>query len=877
MRKSFKIVVVGLALLAMVALVSSGTPGVSLAKSAGTASGKLSFRLEALSRSSELRASSSDVQARALSLPASGPGSLLRDNLGRLLVDIRMDDLSALNLQALRTAGAAITHVSDRYKVVTALVNATDLTNIANLPSVKSVQEELAPQRGSTLPSQLQGTSNAPAACPAGAAVSAGDTQLRANLARSTFGIDGSGVKVGILSDSYDMNGSAVTTAAQDVASGDLPGGGNPCSYSTAISVLDEGPTSGEDEGRAMLQIVHDLAPGAELAFATADSGESAFADNIRNLRTWGAEIIADDVSYFDEPFFQEGEVSVAISDVVSSGAMYFTSAANSNQIVGGQNVASYEAPSYRPTTCPVALPGLTCHDFDPGSGTNNGSAITLANNGAVQIIFQWAEPWYGIADDFGIYLLNSSNTVVASSDDNNFTTEKPFEYIFHQNTTGSTQTYRIVINRHTGSGTPRLKYIFTQSTSGLQSVQYNTSSGGDIVGPTIYGHSASLYSASVAAAPYNDNNNPETFSSRGPAAHYFGPIVGTTAAAAITPQTIQQPDFTATDGGCTTFFASVSNGCYRFYGTSAAAPHAAAVAALMTQEAHLVSLTLSQSQTKSILHSTARVMSGGSLNSTGGGLIDALAATQWVQNASTSPTITSLNPTSATPGGSAFTLAVTGTNFISTSVVQWNGLSRTTTHLSSTRLTASILAADIQTAGTAQITVYNPDGSGTSNAMNFSVGNSSWTVYLPIVSKDWPLPPGPTPGFWASTTGDEFYVSTDRASVVKFTIYVDIPCETLMIYRTVPSAITNNQFSFSGTYYASGTFDSVSSAHGTDGLNNFYTSECGGGYLTAGPWSWTATWQNSSQPAVVTNLAEPATVQFVPFSDNYHQATQVK
>jgi len=107
--------------------------------------GKLSTRLAMLAQSPALRAASVDEQARALSLPARGPGSLMRDADGRLLVDIRTADLSANGLQALRDAGAMITNVSERYQVVTAFVDATDLVGIADRPIVQNVQEELAP------------------------------------------------------------------------------------------------------------------------------------------------------------------------------------------------------------------------------------------------------------------------------------------------------------------------------------------------------------------------------------------------------------------------------------------------------------------------------------------------------------------------------------------------------------------------------------------------------------------------------------------------------------------------------------------------------------------------------------------------------------
>ena len=85
-------------------------------------------------------------------------------------------------------------------------------------------------------------------------------------------------------------------------------------------------------------------------------------------------------------------------------------------------------------------------------------------------------------------------------------------------------------------------------------------------------------------------------------------------------------------------------------------------------------------------------------------------------------PTLTTLSPSSATAGGIAFTLTVNGTNFINGSVVRWNGSPRTTTYVSPTQLTAAITAADIASAGTFPITVFNPTpGGGTSNAVNFT------------------------------------------------------------------------------------------------------------------------------------------------------------
>jgi hypothetical protein len=92
-------------------------------------------------------------------------------------------------------------------------------------------------------------------------------------------------------------------------------------------------------------------------------------------------------------------------------------------------------------------------------------------------------------------------------------------------------------------------------------------------------------------------------------------------------------------------------------------------------------------------------------------------------------PTLTSLSPSSATAGGSAFTLTVNGTGFVSGSVVRWNGAARTTTFVNSTQLTATIGAGDISSPGNVPITVVNPaPGGGTSNALSFAI-NASITL----------------------------------------------------------------------------------------------------------------------------------------------------
>jgi hypothetical protein len=564
--------------------------------------GELSARLAELSEPS-LRSASPPEQARRLSLPAHGPGSLLRQG-SRVLVEVRFGRGAAAKAADLRAAGARVVDVSRDYQTVTVAAKPADLRRLSAVPGVEAATQVLSP----LVYGAAGGGPSASAVTPCfGAATSEGDEQLRADLARELFGVDGEGVSVGILSDSFDRDQAAPTSAAEDVASGDLPGPGNPCGRESPVSVLDDSEPEGEDEGRGMAQIVHDLAPGAHLSFATAFNGLTAFADNVEALATAGADVIADDVSYFEEPFFQEGPVGVAVANATADGVAYFSSAGNNNLIAGGKDIASWEAPEYHDSLeCPPSLVAFSealegqgeeglnpdhCMDFDPGAGTDQTFGIAVAPGAELTVDLQWAEPWGGVGTDLDAFLLSPTNEPIAASIEGNvFGTKRPFELVGWENKSGKNVTVRLVVNRFGGSADPRLKFAILENGEGVTGTEYPESSpgpGGDVVGPTVFGHNGAEDAVSVGAVPappfYEDA--PEEYSSRGPVTHYFGPVEGTTPAPALgSPLVLAKPDVVATDGGANTFFGSCVANTWRFFGTSAAAPHAAAVAALERQ-----------------------------------------------------------------------------------------------------------------------------------------------------------------------------------------------------------------------------------------------------------------------------------------------------
>ncbi len=191
-----------------------------------------------------------------------------------------------------------------------------------------------------------------------GTVTTQGDKALRSDLVRLGYGIGGAGVKIGVLSDSYN------TLTNTDVTNGDLPGVGNPFGNTTPVQVVKEYPYGPRnDEGRAMLQIIHDIAPKATLAFRTGFVTANDFAKGIRELEEAGCDIITDDITYVTEPFFGDGVVSKAVDDVADLGVSYFTAAGN------------FGSKSYEGIFNPTTVNGLVAHNYGGGDA---GQSITV-------------------------------------------------------------------------------------------------------------------------------------------------------------------------------------------------------------------------------------------------------------------------------------------------------------------------------------------------------------------------------------------------------------------------------------------------------------------------------------------------------------------
>jgi len=621
----------GFAALVTMQCIAAGT---AFAKPDG---GKLSDRLAKLARSPELRQAPPRKQAARLDLAPRGAGSLLRLDEG-LVVNVRVTGDAGGVAERLRAAGGKIVHSSQRYRTVTVAAPPSALEALAAVAGVEAVTEQLSPITSAAGAASAAGGQGE---CQ-GSVTSEADGQLNAEAAREEFGISGAGIKVGILSDSFNRADGPATDVNEDVASGDLPGPGNPCGRTARTQVLqDFNDPDVIDEGRAMAQLVHDLAPEARLAFATAAISDLSMASNIRRLENEDADVIVDDVTWLHEPFFQAGPIDNAVSDVSEDGVVYYSSAGNSNLT---NAATSWETPSFRGTgDCPGILDGVVpvgqqdCLDFDPDPGTEDQQfRYTIEEEGGLDVVLQWAEAWEGVETDLDVYLLHGTD-VVAQSELDSPNVGIPFEFLSWANETGETADVRVVVNRASGDESPRVKFLARPGPGDVMDSEYQDSSGGDLVGPAIWGHNGAADALSVAAVPFFNENQVEPFSSRGPVTHYFEPVAGATPADPLDePLVLEKPDLAATDGALTTFF-SPGPPPFRFFGTSAAAPHAAAVAALLLDG----DPSATPQEVADVQRDTADPVGPFPPEAAGAGLVDALAAADELAGAPPTVTIT--------------------------------------------------------------------------------------------------------------------------------------------------------------------------------------------------------------------------------------------
>jgi uncharacterized repeat protein (TIGR01451 family) len=517
----------------------------------------------------------------ALRLPAPDPD-------GTLLVDVKLFSPAGVQpaLARLRALGAVIVSVQARYASLRARLPLAAAETVAAEPAVRFVQ-------------------------PASHATfehfdSEGDVTHRAAEARNFFGADGTGVKICALSDGVD-------SLADLQAQGDLP----------AVDVL-PGQAGSGDEGTALLEILHDLAPGAALGFATANPDEASFAANITSLRnTAHCDILVDDVSYSSESPFQDNLIADAVNQVTAGGALFFSSAGNEGNLDAGTSGTWEGDFKANGNLDPVLGAGAgATHDF--GDGGQSDPITTATENG---VVLHWADPAAGSCNDYDLYILDSTlSTVVEASTNTQSCTQDPIESVGD-----ATAGERVVVVKH--SGADRLLNVLAArgqlalATAGCIRGHNSAAAGFGIAAapaaaPIFAGQPSGPY-----PGPYTAAQLPETFTCDGPRRIFFdfagnllpGAPAGNFSSTGGVVR--QKPDLTAADGVSTDV-----NNFRPFFGTSASAPHAAAIAALLRSA--LPALTPAQVRT-ALTGSAIDLLAPGWDRDTGAGVVMAFQALQ--------------------------------------------------------------------------------------------------------------------------------------------------------------------------------------------------------------------------------------------------------
>jgi hypothetical protein len=631
------------------------------------------------------------------------------DNAGGVQVTLLMTEVTDDTLRQVSAQGAVVEIADARNRRVQARVPAGLLTTIAALPSVNFVRPPSYARRQ------------------VGAVTTEGDSILNADIARQQFAIDGTGVRVGVISDGLKGVFATGCTACGGATNGPIASGDLPNSTGTRTTVLttSTGGITGQSfqanhdleglppstppcgfagagaEGTALLEVVHDVAPGAQLAFANADT-DLAFNQAVNFLASTN-DVVVDDLGFYGFPYDGTSTVSANTASALNN---------NSNRIrayvtAGGNGADGHYIGSYVDSGVDVSnIPGVVdtghAHRFQGTSNTTDvlglgaqpHDVLTLPTNGEVVIFLTWDDPFGGSRNDYDLYLVRqSTNQVVARSIDPQVGTQDPIEAVDFTNT-GALDTFQIIVQNVENAAAPRTLNLFLFApecafdgprllapgqhgrhnyNTVTQSVSAQSDAGGSPVSVITVGAICSATPAAAAAfagsiAPSESCNDRthqtvEFFSSQGP-----------------TIDGRMKPDIAAIDGVSVTGAGSFEN---PFFGTSAAAPHVAGETALLLQAAPClltgatgaVDVVSARASLRNLILSGATTIGGSPNNMFGLGLANAFASAQKTLPIAGGPP--SLVVSGNAPGGAnvnAATLGFSDPNHCPVSRLNWTG-----------------------------------------------------------------------------------------------------------------------------------------------------------------------------------------------------------